>query len=409
MTTLPTHLDRQLARTVALTDRFKQRTAAVAPLKHFGAVIDFAARALFWAWRNRRYLTLVKLTNMALINLQFLAKTEHVLGRPYKMKIESTNICNTHCQLCPTGIGLEGRSKGKMTLEQFKQLIDRLRWHLLALDLSMWGDPLIVPEIYDMIRHAHNRGVWTYISSNLHAFKPNKGQAEQLVQSGLDMLTCSLHGAAQATFEIYQPGKDFNTAVDKIRHLVDVRKRLGSKTPEVQLNFVVTKHNEHEIDTFTKLARELGCKPVFSTASMNLRFLSQDKNLTPLGLAPDVLRRKQVQHVRDWLPRNEEYALAPYREIAQDQPTDEQMDYNGHKVFNCSWPWRQSVINWDGEVVTCCGSFDPAEDMGNVFTQPFARIWNSQKYRLSRRSFKRKLNDQQTKNNPCAQCPGYML
>ena len=46
--------------------------------------------------RNRRYLTVTKLVNIALINLQFAMKWERVIGMPYRMKIESTNICNTH-------------------------------------------------------------------------------------------------------------------------------------------------------------------------------------------------------------------------------------------------------------------------------------------------------------------------
>jgi MoaA/NifB/PqqE/SkfB family radical SAM enzyme len=231
------------------------------------------------------------------------------------MKIESTNICNTHCQLCPTGIGLEGRPKGKMSFEQFKSLIDQLKGSLYVLDLSMWGDPLIVPDIYKMVRYAHDAGIWTYLSSNLHAFKPGKGQAEALVESGLDMLTCSLHGASQATYEQYQPGKDLDSAVEKIRHLVATRDRLGSATPAIQLNFVVTRHNEHEKAAFQQLADELGCKAVFSMPSLNVRFLGHDKKLVPLGLAPDVLARKRLEHLRNWLPSDATYVLDAYQQM----------------------------------------------------------------------------------------------
>ena len=77
-------------------------------------------------------------------------------------------------------------------------------------------------------------------------------------------------------------------------------------------------------------------------------------------------------------------------------------------MMDCSWPWRQSVINWDGEVVTCCGSFDPKEDMGNVFKQPFRKIWNGPKYRMARRSFKHKLSEDQAENNPCANVSGIL-
>lgn len=407
MTTLAVSLNAHLARAVQFTERLKERSTGQWLRRHAARAIDFMVRGIFYVWRNHYYLTFPKLANMALVNLQFLVRTERILGRPYSMKIESTNICNTRCQLCPTGIGLGGRDKGKMDLANFKKLIDRLGWHLLALDLSMWGDPLIVPEIYDMIRHAHRRRIWTYLSSNLHALKPGKGQAEMLVNCGLDMLTCSLHGASQATYEIYQPGKQFAESLDKVRHILETRDRLGSATPVVQLNFVVTRHNEHEIPAFRKLAAELGCKAVFSTASMNLRFLGQNKQLQPLGLAPDVLRKKRIEHLKNWLPEDQTYVLEPYRRLVTGEL--EAQDFNGHKTFNCSWPWRSSVINWDGQVVTCCGSWDPAEDMGNVFEASFGSIWNGRRYRMARRSFRKKVEGEDAKNNACATCPGFML
>lgn len=408
MSTASFNISASMARIVAATGEFKRKPRRSAVVTRCSQAVDFVARGVFYLWRNRRYLTIRKMLNMALVNIEFRLKTEYVLGRPYKMKIESTNICNTKCQLCPTGLGLSGRPKGKMNFEQYTKLIDQLKGTLFALDLSMWGDPLIVPEIYDMIRHAHKRGIWTYISSNLHAFKPGKGQAESLVNSGLDMLTCSLHGASQETFQIYQPGKSFGDAVEKVRNIVETRNRMGSATPVIQLNFVVTKHNEHERERFQKLADELGCKAVFSTASMNIRFLDKDKNLQPLGLAEDVRRKKVKDHLEHWLPSDKEYVLKPYQAMVE-KGEDTDGDYNGKKLFDCSWPWLSSVINWDGQVVTCCGSFEPSEDMGSVFDQPFGKIWNGEKYRMSRRSFKKKLDASQAKDNPCASCPGFML
>jgi len=409
MTAISTYLDRSLARTVARTGRLRERyEKSMQALRAAAHAVDFTARGVFYLWRNRRYLTTVKLVNMGLINIQFYLKTERVIGRPYNMKIESTNICNTKCQLCPTGIGLQGRPKGKMDTEKYYGLIKKLRWHLFGLDLSMWGDPLIVPDIYKMIRYAHDQGIWTYISSNLHAYKPGKGQAEQLVNSGLDMLTCSLHGATQETFQIYQPGKSFGDTVAKVREIVETRDRLGSSTPVIQLNYVVTKHNEHEREQFKQLAEELGCRAVFSTASMNVRFLGQDKKLQSLGLAEDVMKNKVKDHLERWLPEDKEFVLKPYEQMKRDGE-DGQSDYNGKKLFDCSWPWRMAVVNYDGEVSTCCGSFDSTEDMGNVFEQPFGKVWNGDKYVKARRSFKKKVSAADAEGNPCVDCPGFML
>ncbi len=397
----------------AFTETVTRAAAPAAAPGRLPAPRPWLVRAWSHFRRNRRYLTLGKLINIALINVQFALKSERVLGRPYKMKIESTNICNTHCQLCPTGIGLQGRPKGKMSYENFTGLIDRFRRHLVALDLSMWGDPLIVPDIYRMIRYAHQRGIWTYISSNLHAFKPHavredgKTQAELLVESGLDLMTCSLHGASQQTYEMYQPGKRFDEAVEKIRQIIATRRRLGSSTPQLQLNFVVMKQNEHEVEAFRKLAESLGCKPIFSMPSANVRFQSKDKNLVSLGLADDVVEQKQKDLLNRWLPSDPNYRLSSYDQMLEGAYRSAR--YNGYKEHFCDWLWRQIVINWDGNVSTCCGSFEPGEDMGNVFQQPLGRIWNGKKYRMARRSFRRTLTDEQAANNGCATCPGFMV
>jgi radical SAM protein with 4Fe4S-binding SPASM domain len=419
VTTLSNSLDRRLAQAVATTGRWKGDTPRRAPFAWVTGGVDFLARGVFWAWRNRRYITPLKMANMAVVNIEFCLKRERLIGRPYKMKIESTNICNTRCQLCPTGLGLRGRRKGRMAYEQYTELIRQVKGHLFALDLSMWGDPLVAPDIYKMIGHAHRNGIWTYISSNLHGFKierrkqrdgslEEQDDATKLITSGLDMLTCSLHGASQETFAIYQPGKDFGNALDKVKHIVATKRKLGSSTPAIQLNFVVTKHNEHEIEPFKQLAEELGCKPIFSTASMNVRFLDKDKKLTPLGLADDVLAKKTQDHLDDWLPENKDYVLSAYEQM-RETGTLRSDEYNGKKDYNCSWPWRQSVINWDGSVATCCGSFEEREDIASVTEQSFKKVWNSEKYRLARRSFKQKLSAEQSEDNPCAACPGFML
>ncbi|QDU71683.1 radical SAM protein [Mucisphaera calidilacus] len=415
MTAIAIDLDAGLARIVKRTGAWRERLRKswrlLAPI---AACVDIAAKGAYHLYRNHRYYTTLKLLNIALVNTQFYFKTERVLGRPYTMKIESTNICNTKCQLCPTGIGLEGRPKGKMQTEQYKKLVDELKWHLVALDLSMWGDPLIVPDIHNMIRYAHDRGIWTYISSNLHAFKikPKKGetkdQATRLVESGLDLMTCSLHAATQETFAIYQPGKSLADGIEKIRHIIRTRDAMGSRTPFVQLNFVVTKYNQHERDAFQKLADELGCKAVFSTPSLNIRFKDRDEKLVPLGLDKDLLEQRVRSHIQKWLPEEDEFALEPYRDILDGKPLEPD-HFNGNKTFNCDWPWRQSVINWDGEVAVCCGSFAPEEDMGNVFEHGFAKVWNGPVYRAARRSFTKRVNATDAKDNPCTTCPGFML
>ena len=180
-----------------------------------------------------RYLTLRKICNIVLVNLQCSLRTETVVGRPYDIRVEPTNICNTSCQLCPTGIGVPGRPKGSMSWDLYKAIIDEGAPWLYRVNLFMWGDPLIAKDIYRMIAYAHQSGIWTHLSSNLHAFHPTQGHDVALVESGLDNLSCSLHGATQSTFEIYQPGKDLRATIQKIEALLRTRERMKVKAPEL--------------------------------------------------------------------------------------------------------------------------------------------------------------------------------
>ena len=62
-----------------------------------------------------------------------------------------------------------------------------------------------------MIRYLTDRNISSYMSSNLHTFRPE--QAELLVVAGLGRLSVSLHGISPETYQKYQPGKDFDRVV----------------------------------------------------------------------------------------------------------------------------------------------------------------------------------------------------
>ncbi len=345
------------------------------------------------------YLTPLKIVNIGLIHLQKALKTEYVFGRPYWVMIEPTNICNTTCQLCPTGVGHFGRTKGKLDFESYKKLIDEWSRWMYRLRLALWGDPLIAPDIYRMIKYAHQKRIWTCIASNLHAFHPERGDDVALIESGLDELTCSLHGASQETYENYQPGKKFEVNVEKIRRLVATRERMKSRTPQLRMNFVVTRFNQHEIQKFKDLAYSLGCIPKITEPSLNLRFLLKSET-------PEERNQEASELAAKWLPTNELYAIKPYQALRDKTAKLEDFgkQFNGSKLFPCPCPWIGMVINWDGGVALC-STRSASEDMGNVASASLSEIWNSPRYRASRRSFTHPTD----LDVPCASCSGLLL
>src|SRR5271166_866827 len=146
--------------------------------KSVGTILFHPQKLLLWSflavkhvWKNRRYLTLLKLANLVLVSIQQRLKTEYVLGRPFQLSIEPTNVCATKCKLCPTGQRLQGRPKGTMSFNEYCRLIEGCKRWTYTLNLFQWGDPFNAPRIYDMIRYAHDAGIFTHISTTLAPFE----------------------------------------------------------------------------------------------------------------------------------------------------------------------------------------------------------------------------------------------
>ena len=70
---------------------------------------------------------------------------------PDRLYIESTNICNLSCIMCPTGRKEQVRKKGYMDFELFKSIVDEMAPHVKATTLHIWGEALLHPQIVEMI------------------------------------------------------------------------------------------------------------------------------------------------------------------------------------------------------------------------------------------------------------------
>lgn len=130
-----------------------------------------------------------------------------------------------------------------------------MKRYLISIDLFNWGEPLFNKQVYDMIRHAYKHHIITSVSTNFNYF--SEKSAEALISSGLDFLILSIDGASQETYEQYRVGGDFQKVIQNIKILVDRKRKLGKKTPFICWQFLVMRHNEHEVEIAKKLSQDL--------------------------------------------------------------------------------------------------------------------------------------------------------
>jgi radical SAM protein with 4Fe4S-binding SPASM domain len=319
---------------------------------------------------------LFRIANYYAAYFHMLIKKDNIPSYPTHIIADVTNICNLRCPLCPTGAGVPGRKKGMMPLSTFRKIIDETGKYLISIDLFNWGEPLLNEDIYDMITYAHERHIVTSVSTNFQHF--SEEYAERLISSGLDILILSIDGASQESYEKYRVGGDFRKVIENISLLVKKKRERGCRHPYICWQFLVMKHNEHEMEAAKRMARELG-----------VDHITVDHAYLPVATRQEAVK---------WLPGDSRYhrydveelkerweAAERNRDIVQKCDEDSGGGQELRRKANCSWLWTQTTINWDGSVSPCCAIYDPAEDFGNISRTALRNIWNNRKYRESRR------------------------
>ena len=290
-------------------------------------------------------------------------------GLPFTISFEPTTACNLRCPECPSGLRQFTRPTGNLRMDFFRRTIDELAGHLLYLIFYFQGEPYINPNFLDMVRHAHDRGLYTITSTNGHFL--NEENARRTIESGLDRLIISLDGTTQETYEQYRKGGKLEVVLQGARNVVAWKRRLRSATPHLIFQFLVVRPNEHEIEAVKTLARELGIDEVkFKTAQL---YDYADGN--PL------------------MPEQEKYRR--YRRGADGRYTIK------NRLLNHCWKlWHSCVITWDGRVAPCCFDKDVTHELGDLKTRSFGEIWRGPAYR----AFREQLFQGRSQIDICTNC-----
>jgi radical SAM protein with 4Fe4S-binding SPASM domain len=311
-----------------------------------------------------------KADNFALIEKQKLNREEYISGYPYWLTIDPSNFCTLKCPFCPTGQGRNSRTKAILSLDNFKQIIDELGPYLIHIDFCNWGEPLTNKQIFEMIKFAKQYNIDTKLDSNFNQL--NEEDIENLVLSGLDKLIVSIDGASPQTYSKYRVGGDFNRVMDNLKFLLEKKRQLNKTHPYICWQFLVFRHNEHEIELVKQIGRDLGVE---------------------VGITKAFIGNNQ------WIPQNSDYSHYQKEKIKNGYTSEH---FNKLQEAICNWPWEAIVINPNGSVSACCSVEDEKDDFGNIFQQPFRKIWNNEKYRTARRYIRDRRN--KGENNICIGC-----
>lgn len=337
-------------------------------LKRFIKKIKYVANVFYWfVWYN--------IFNGEAKKVLHLAKSlvKHVfLKTPYAIIIETGNTCNFDCPTCPTPRKtiLARRPPEMMSLEKFKKIIDNIKDYTHIVYVYNSNEPLLNPEIVEMIKYASENNLHTMISTNCSLL--DEKISERLLNSGLGEIRFALDGLKKESFEQFRRGGDFETVKKNIENFCRLKKEMNKKRPIATLQFILNKLNQDEIPDIKKFAKEnmidkLYIKPFILSEYAYDK--DKIKELSEKFLADKNIYDEEIVYKKD------------------DQGIKPKTEYQ-----TCPDVKRVFTVLADGRAVMCC--FDLVGDYvyGDLSKQSLAEIWNSPKVKIMKeKAFRREL------------------
>ena len=319
-----------------------------------------------------RKLTIRKIWNLLLLSLSYFLSTifkkYFLCGYPSNLAVEPSSLCNLSCPECPAGTNNLSGENGFMGIELFNKILDETSLYLTYLTLYFQGEPFLNNRLFDMIRRAAEKNIYTATSTNGHFLTTENVRG--IIESGLDRLIISVDGTTQEVYNKYRVGGNLKIVISGIEKVVKWKKKLHSSKPFVIISFLALSTNEHQIKEIKKLGKKLGVdKVVIKTAQVN--DMSCWNDLVPAG--EKLTRYKFVDG---------HYELK-------------------NKLANRCWRvWISPVITFDGHIVPCCFDKKVEHSMGEMISADFRDIWKGNYFR----NFRERILKERKTINICRNC-----
>lgn len=177
---------------------------------------------------------------------------------PIHLDIESTAVCNLRCPFCASTCNNWGpNNSGFMDMDLFKRIIDEGSENgLCSIKLSLRGEPLLHPNIVDMVAYAKEKGVLD-IYFNTNAVSLSNNMIEQLIEVGLPRISISFEGTTKEIYEKYRVGAEYEKVVANIKSLKNIRNKRNMANPQIRIQTVLFPELKDKFSEYTEFWEEI--------------------------------------------------------------------------------------------------------------------------------------------------------
>jgi MoaA/NifB/PqqE/SkfB family radical SAM enzyme len=267
--------------------------------------------------------------------------------------VDTIDVCHLRCPTCIRGVrGLENTTR-KMDMATFAAIVARLKEQgFRRIGLFNWTEPFLNRTIEEYVAGANATGLQVLLSSTLSL--PRIDNLERTLAAGVDLLTVSVSGFDQETYEINHVGGVWQYV---LANLERVREILSRRRLRTQVDFRMLKfdYNAHQEPLLRGYADRMG-----------FRFELVEGVGDPKS--PDALKNLT----------NEEYVRKGEEAAGRRSPEDDGKA--------CELMFNQVAIDCMGDVYLCCATPDypalrlgkflemsPEQILAKKFTHAFCR------------------------------------
>ena len=258
------------------------------------------------------------------------------LSHPLQIDVELNAGCNMACPFCVHGY--EKIANTKLDRKKFeKLLIEAVQIGVKAVKFNYINEPMLRKDLEEIIRWTRDQGIINiYMVTNGSLLTPKR--RESLMQSGLTKLFVSLDAVTEETYNKQRMSGQFNKIVRNVLSFIEERNALGRQFPLVRVSFLRNQLNKHEESAFAEF----------------------------------------------WQGRADLVAFQKMNEIP-DKVTGLTIADADLPAKGCDFPFKQMVIDDDGEILPCCKLAGKKLPLGHIDSMSLQEAWDSPKMRYLRR------------------------
>lgn len=264
----------------------------------------------------------------------------YVSDFPLNIDIETTDLCNLKCPMCPRTIKDADKENHIVKSryvdnEAYMDIIDQSVEHgAKAIKLQYLGEPLLHKDVAFQVEYAKKKGIID-VMFNTNGVLLTPDMSRSLLEAGIDKLFISFDAVNPKLYERQRVGTSIGVVIDNIYNFVKLRDEISPKT-QVRLSMVMYE---------------------------------------------DPVWREQFDAMKImWNGLVDSLGYGVFNEGDSSKKTE----YNKVENFVCEQLFQRMFLKCNGNVTVCCVDRDDEYIVGNWKEERLVDIWNSPKYKKIR-------------------------